>query len=172
MLEPYEEDSKQKFNVGDYVTVKDGLRVGEDYGELTLLKSMNNFGKRMKVLEITRCGNYRCECDGVFFYYSPEMLVPYKNKFTVGDKVIVIDNGKCFPTYYRWVDANVKDAESKVRYNYGHIVNEGMVATVIAIAPRSDWCTDNLVYISDDNAMDDNNCYLIGINGVDKVYEF
>ena len=62
-----------KFKVGDKVKLRDGLEVGEDYGEITFLRDMKDLqGKELTIDRISRQGNYILK-EGRF-YYSEEML--------------------------------------------------------------------------------------------------
>ena len=62
-----------KFKVGDKVRLRDDLKVGRDYGEITFLRDMKDLqGKELIIDNISRQGNYILK-EGRF-YYSEEML--------------------------------------------------------------------------------------------------
>ena len=62
-----------KFKVGDKVRLRDDLKVGRDYGEITFLRDMKDLqGKELIIDNISRQGNYILK-EGRY-YYSEEML--------------------------------------------------------------------------------------------------
>ena len=62
-----------KFKVGDKVRLRDDLKVGRDYGEITFLRDMKKLqGKELTIDYISQQGNYILK-EGRF-YYSEEML--------------------------------------------------------------------------------------------------
>ena len=159
MLEPI-----NGFRVGDIVTVNLNATVGRQYGGLTLLKDMAEYGKPLKIEEVHKTS------EGVFytcsnrFAYNEQMLKHYDDEITIGCTVEVTDAGKSYTSYAEWVDKNVDNADYKVRYNYGVDPRKGFVGKVIAIAPHLSINDRNLVYFKRGDE-----CYLINAEGVKKV---
>ena len=164
MIEKYNEFAVNKFKVGDKVTLRMDLVVGNVYGGLTLLDGkMSHFGE---VLTITNLkGNiptlYQCD-NG--YTYTEEMLINPRNVLTIGSKIKVTDLGKAFRTYREWVDKNVIKSRDKVRYDYGATLKEHVTGTVITIAPHLRYKNTKLVYFEYDSK-----CYLFDINGVERA---
>ena len=62
-----------KFKIGDKVRLRNDLEVGEEYGGITFLNSMNSFKERELTIDgMSLKGNYALEES--YFYYSEEML--------------------------------------------------------------------------------------------------
>lgn len=164
MIEKYNEFAVDKFKVGDKVTLRMDLVVGNVYGGLTLLNGkMSHFGE---VLTITNLkGNiptlYQCD-NG--YTYTEEMLINPRNVLTIGSKIKVTDLGKAFRTYHEWVDKNVIESRDKVRYDYGATLKEHVTGTVITIAPHLRYKNTKLVYFEYNGK-----CYLFDINGVERA---
>ena len=86
-----------KFDVGDIVTVKNDLKIGEKYGGMTFLDSMiNDVNVPSKVASVQnypmigKSATYLLE-NG--FYYSEEMLTEYTDTKAINTKTdIYIDN--------------------------------------------------------------------------------
>lgn len=86
-----------KFDVGDIVTVKNDLKIGEKYGGMTFLDSMiNGVNVPSKVASVQnypmigKSATYLLE-NG--FYYSEEMLTEYTDTKAINTKTdIYIDN--------------------------------------------------------------------------------
>lgn len=177
---PTEEATKRsilKFKIGDEVVLNPSCKIGKTYGGITLLDKMAEYGKVFKITS-ERFSASGGEVYGVIYElsdniydYSEEMLMPASEAIKVGDEVQVTDDGCSYVTYASWVNKNVTNDNAKVRYNYGERAKMGMIGKVIAIAPH---LTDKkiLVYIIDESKYYTNNYYLIGIEGVEKVYEF
>ena len=159
MLEPI-----NGFRVGDIVTVNLDTFVGRQYGGLTLLKDMAEYGKPLKIEEVHKTSEgVFCTCSN-HFSYNEQMLKHYDDEITIGCTVEVIDAGMSYTTYAEWVDKNVDNPEDKVRYNYGIDPRKGLVGKVIAIAPHLSTNDRNLVYFKCADG-----CYLINAEGVKKV---
>lgn len=62
-----------EFQIGDRVKLRDDLKVGRDYGEITFLRDMKDLqGKELTIDRISQQGNYILK-EGRY-YYSEEML--------------------------------------------------------------------------------------------------
>lgn len=62
-----------KFKVGDKVRLRDDLKVGEEYGEVSFSSSMNKLkGKELTIEGMSLKGNY--EIEESYFFLSDEML--------------------------------------------------------------------------------------------------
>ena len=101
-----------------------------------------------------------------------------KDKIEVGDKVKIKDNGLSYTTYASWIKKNINDVGLAAYFAYGQIPNEDDTVYVVkAIAPFGTWYDVNkmLVYVqeyfvySDGKVSDDEACYLIEVDGLEKV---
>ena len=100
------------------------------------------------------------------------------DKIEVGDKVKIKDNGLSYTTYTSWIKKNINDVGLAAYFVYGQIPNEDDTVYVVkAIAP---WDTrydvdKKLAYVqeyfvySDGKISDDEVCYLIEVDGLEKV---
>lgn len=62
-----------KFKIGDKVRLRDDLKVGEEYGEVSFSSSMNKLkGKELTIEGMSLKGNY--EIEESYFFLSDEML--------------------------------------------------------------------------------------------------
>lgn len=91
-----------------------------------------------------------------------------KEEIKVGDIVKVIDYGLFFDEYYDWVEENIKNRELKLKFDYGNILPNETICTVLYIDKHNYGCNaDNtLAYIKD---IKNNRCYLINIEGLEKI---
>ena len=101
-----------------------------------------------------------------------------KDKIEVGDKVKIKDNGLSYTTYASWIKKNINDVGLAAYFAYGQIPDkDDTVYVVKAIAP---WDTrydvdKKLAYVqeyfvySDGKISDDEACYLIEVDGLEKV---
>lgn len=87
----------------------------------------------------------------------------------VGDTVKVINTGKGYRTYTKWVAEHVQNIEDAIRFDYGEPIPDDKDAlyTVLAVGEH-DTLKDvvPLCYIKNNTS---NKCYLIGIDGLKKV---
>ena len=100
----------------------------------------------------------------------------------VGDKVKIVDSGLSYTTYAPWIKKNINDVGLAACFAYSRIPNEDDTVYVVkAIAP---WGTEHeedkdkkLAYVqqyfkfSNDKISDNEVCYLMRIDGLEKVYE-
>lgn len=105
-----------------------------------------------------------------------------KDKIEVGDKVRIKNCGLSYVTYIPWIKKNINDMGLAACFAYSRIPNEDDTVYVVkAIAP---WCTEyekdkdeKLAYVqqyfkfSNDKISDNEVCYLMRIDGLEKVYE-
>ena len=91
-----------------------------------------------------------------------------KEEIKVGDKVKVINNGYCFDEYYDWVKENINNRELKLKFDYGNVLSNGTICEVLHINKHNgSYNTDDtLAYIQD---MENERCYLINIEGLEKI---
>ena len=99
-----------------------------------------------------------------------------KDKIEVGDKVKIVNNGFIFTAYTDWVVDNVPNPHMVACFAYGQTPNvNNAVYTVKAIAPRSKYNKETLVYVQRyyellSGSLNTNQpCYLISIEGLEKV---
>lgn len=101
-----------------------------------------------------------------------------KDKIEVGDKVKIKNCGLSYTTYASWIKKNIDDVGLATCFVYGKIPYEdGAVYVVKAIAPWSIKYEDGkmLAYVQkyfvfSNGKVDDNEpCYLISLDGLEKV---
>ena len=105
-----------------------------------------------------------------------------KDKIEVGDKVKIVNSGLSYTTYAPWIKKNINDVGLAACFAYSRIPKEDDTVYVVkAIAP---WGTEHeedkdkkLAYVqqyfkfSNDKISDNEVCYLMRIDGLEKVYE-
>lgn len=101
-----------------------------------------------------------------------------KDKIEVGDKVKIVNSGLSYTSYIDWIKKNINDVGLAACFAYGQIPDkDDTVYVVKAIAP---WDTrydvdKKLAYVqeyfvySDGKISDDEACYLIEVDGLEKV---
>lgn len=101
-----------------------------------------------------------------------------KDKIEVGDKVRIVNSGLSYTSYIDWIKKNINDVGLVACFVYGQIPDEDDTVYVVkAIAP---WDTrydvdKKLAYVqeyfvySDGKVSDDEACYLIEVDGLEKV---
>ena len=96
-----------------------------------------------------------------------------KDKIEVGDKVRIKNKSLSYPTYTHWIKKNIDDVGLAACFVYGQIPYEDDAVYVVkAIAP---WDTNTeynvnkmLAYVQKCFAFNEP-CYLIGVDGLEKV---
>lgn len=180
-------DEKEEFEVGDRVIIRDWDDMEKEFGinfpgsiqcrcgftkdmeklcgEVAQIKGFDRFEHDVVKLEFESfTGNIYCS-------FSTDMIRKvgknYKpTKVHVGDKVEIVNAGKCYTNYPEWVAQNIEDKEMIARYAYGFSPKKGTVGKVLKIADHGKFSDGLLVYMSDDYK---GTCYLVGIKGVKKV---
>lgn len=101
-----------------------------------------------------------------------------KDKIEVGDKVKIKNCGLSYTTYINWIKKNINDVGLATCFAYGQMPHEDDAVYVVkAVAP---WDIEHeggkmLAYVQkyfvfSNGKVDDNEpCYLIGIDGLEKV---
>lgn len=101
-----------------------------------------------------------------------------KDKIEVGDKVKIVNSGLSYTSHTDWIKKNINDVGLAACFVYGQIPDEDNTVYVVkAIAP---WDTrydvdKKLAYVqeyfvySDGKVSDDEACYLIEVDGLEKV---
>ena len=91
-----------------------------------------------------------------------------REEIKVGDKVKVINNGYCFDEYYDWVEENINTRVLKLKFDYGNILPNETICEVLHINKHIHGydADDTLAYIQD---MENKRCYLINIEGLEKI---
>ena len=166
-----------KFNVGDFVTLKEGLTSGEVYGGLELLQGAmydNAHNQRMTVVHVDwsdDSGTYYCECKGdsqFTFHYSEEMLDKWdESKIHEGDTVKVVNTGLNYSLYVQWVGEHISDPYMAARFCFGSpSLDEKYKVIKIAEHERNHR---PLAYIERIDGIGFNKCYLIEVKGLEKA---
>ena len=76
-----------KFKIGDKVRLRDDLKVGEEYGEVSFSSSMNKLkGKELTIEGMSLKGNY--EIEESYFFLSDEMLEKVDDDVVNDDKKV------------------------------------------------------------------------------------
>lgn len=105
-----------------------------------------------------------------------------KDKIEVGDKVKIKNCGLSYTTYAPWIKKNINDMGLAACFGYSRIPGEDDTVYVVkAIAPWGTKYEENkdkkLAYVqqyfkfSNDKISDNEVCYLMRIDGLEKVYE-
>ena len=166
-----------KFNVGDFVTLKEGIEANKKYGGLPLLSGpMHDFAyhKRMRVVGVDwqeEVGTYYYECyhDGKFtFHYSEEMLEKWdESVIHEGDTVKVINTGLNYSSYVQWVEEHISDPSMAARFCFGSPSTDKKYKVIkIAEHERNHRA---LAYIEETDGLGFNKCYLVEVEGLEKV---
>ena len=99
-----------------------------------------------------------------------------KGKIEVGDKVKIKNCSLAYLTYVDWIAENVNDIKLAACYDYNTLPKtDGDEYIVKVIAPRENGSNNMLAYIQrhyvfNNGKINDNHpCYLIHINGLEKV---
>lgn len=168
---------ESKFEVGDNVTLKEGIASGKKYGALTLYSGRMYEcanGKRLEVETATLnvsdgMYHYRCKAaDGNYFYYTEAMLDKwYESKIHEGDTVKVINTGLNYSSYVQWVGEHISDPYTAARFCFGSpSTDEKYKVIKIAEHERNHRA---LAYIEEIGGLSYNRCYLIEVKGLEKV---
>ena len=173
---PAEEEPTNKFRVGDFVTLKEGVKVGDAFEHLNVEEGEmfdQSYHKPMKVVEISKIGSYYCiPADGndTGFYYHEEMIEPWdESKIREGDIVRVINTGLNYSTYPQWVGKHISDPDMAARYCFGSPSDEGNYNVIKIAEHESNGRT--LAYIEQCDGFVFNKCYLVEVKGLEKVTE-
>lgn len=166
-----------KFNVGDYVTLKECLAVGKNYGGLELLQGAmhyNAHNKRMTVVHVDWSDDsntffYECKGDSQFtFHYSEEMLDKCdESKIHEGDTVKVVNTGLNYSSYPQWVGEHISDPYMAARYCYGSPDTDRKYKVIKIAEHESNGRM--LAYIEECDQFWHNRCYLIEVKGLEKA---
>lgn len=89
-----------------------------------------------------------------------------KKEIKAGDLVRVVDNGLACATSAEWIFQNIEDVR-KCRYAFGCVPSNGLVGKVVAMH-YAELPDETLCYIE---SILTGECYLIGINGLEKFKE-
>lgn len=99
-----------------------------------------------------------------------------KGKIEVGDKVKIKNNGLSYTTYVDWIAKNVNDIKLAACYDYNTLPKMGGEEYIVkAVAPWENDSNNMLAYIQryykfiTDKVSNNQPCYLVGINGLEKV---
>ncbi len=182
-------EEKEEFKVGDRVIIRDWDDMEKEFGVNAFgsIKCNHFFTVRMKKYcgKVARIINadrddfaleFEDGKEAPAYVFSHEMfrkvgedfkapLKPY-DEIKIGDEVEIVNPGKCYTTYPKWVAQNIEDKETIAKYAYEFTPSVGTRGKVLKIAEHGMWDDGLLVYIND---VTSNKCYLIGIKGVKKI---
>lgn len=140
-----------------------------NYPKIVVVTKGNKISVKMwKERELIAEAEARCSPEDEFNYETGvklaiERLFETKHcNINIGDKVEVVNHGKAYTQYTKWV---IKNCNGKsAYYKYGSVVKNGTVGNVIAITPHMLDDKEILCYIEGDYG-----CYLISEKGLKKV---
>ena len=99
-----------------------------------------------------------------------------KSKIEVGDKVKIKNYSLSYTTYVDWIAKNVNDIKLAACYDYNTLPKMGGEEYIVkAVAPWENDSNNMLAYIQryykfiTDKVSDNQPCYLVRINGLEKV---
>lgn len=99
-----------------------------------------------------------------------------KSKIEVGDKVKIKNYSLSYTTYVDWIAKNVNDIKLAACYDYNTLPKMGGEEYIVkAVAPWKNDSNNMLAYIQryykfiTDKVSDNQPCYLVRINGLEKV---
>jgi hypothetical protein len=99
-----------------------------------------------------------------------------KGKIEVGDKVKIVNSGLSYTTYTGWIKKNINDVGLAACYSFGQIPKEDDTVYIVkAIAPWDNNVDEKLAYVqryfifSNGESNDNEFCYLMSIDGLEKV---
>ena len=166
-----------KFNVGDYVTLKEGVASGKRYGSLMLWPGRMYdiaYGKRLEVEDVKFCeddGMYHYHCkttDHDRYYYTEAMLDKWdEGKIHEGDTVKVINTGLNYTSYVKWVEEHISDPSMAARFCFS-TPERNKKYKVIKIAEHEKNHRP-LAFIEEIDGFSYNSCYLIEVKGLEKA---
>lgn len=101
-----------------------------------------------------------------------------KDKIQVGDKVKIKNCSLSYLTYVDWIAENVNDIKLSACYDYNVLPKlKGEKYIVKAVAPWKNGSNNMLAYIQryykfiTDKVSDNQPCYLMRVDGLEKIYE-
>lgn len=90
----------------------------------------------------------------------------------VGDLVKVVNSGKAYTTYCDWLLNNKVKLEYLCRYRYNTNPYNGLIGKVLYVAPwKPETKIDTVTLVLIQDLTVSKNCYLISVNGIEKVKE-
>lgn len=92
-----------------------------------------------------------------------------KNLVCVGDRVKVVNPEKAYVNCIDWVGRNCNSAKDAAAYRKGNKPAENMIGEVLHIAPYSGNSDHMLAYIRVGAPFDFYDCYLIAVDGLERV---
>lgn len=84
----------------------------------------------------------------------------------VGDKVRVVRFGQTYTTYHDWVELHVIDPADAAKWDQGSLVEDGDIGVVKYLASHERTWEGDIAYVEIDNK-----CYMIHVDGIEKVKE-
>ena len=92
-----------------------------------------------------------------------------KKPICVGDRVKVANPEKAYVNCIDWVGRNCNSAKDAAAYRKGNKPAENMIGEVLHIAPYSGNSDHMLAYIRVGAPFDFYDCYLIAVDGLERV---
>ena len=92
-----------------------------------------------------------------------------KKTICVGDRVKVANKEKAYVNCIDWVGRNCNSAKDAAAYRKGNKPAENMIGEVLHIAPYSGNSDHMLAYIRVGAPFDSYDCYLIDVDGLERV---
>lgn len=92
-----------------------------------------------------------------------------KKPICVGDRVKVVNPEKAYVNCIDWVGRNCNSVKDAAAYRKGNKPAENMIGEVLHIAPYRGESVDMLAYIRVGAPFDIYDCYLIAVDGLERV---
>lgn len=158
-------DGSRALVINGLLVFEDGYEGLSSYKDDLTIKLFNNEMQINKVFKSKLCNLCDVLVDNLTLIWERE---EEKEEIKVGDTVKVIDYGLFFDEYYGWVEENIKNRELKLKFDYGNILPNETICTVLHIDKHNYGynADDTLAYIKD---IKNNRCYLIDIEGLEKI---
>lgn len=90
-------------------------------------------------------------------------------RICVGDRVKVVNPEKAYVNYIDWVGRNCNSAKDAAAYRKGNKPAKNMIGEVLHIAPYSGKSDHMLAYIRVGAPFNSYDCYLIPVDGLERV---
>lgn len=104
----------------------------------------------------------------VFKKWIPEEIKPVEEsgRISIGDKVKVVRSGQTYTTYYTWVSRHVNNSRDATKWARGEVPKDGDIGVVKYLASHMRVYEGDIAYIEIDDK-----CYMVNVDGLEKVEE-